>query len=203
MAQAASELSITFVLDPTRVSKLRSSFPEFEDIQEVATALAPLMTNEFIDLLAGEKRYMSLSHQYVEWLQQVYEVLLPEEEYSYDRLYNEFNFPPGTAQYLARVLRERQHSTLHEKAKSRLREQISREIEEYDGLPEDAKPAAKPRSPRLAVREYSLLVMAVDRLAAKGEAMEWPRITSRSSRFVVCTHDVDQLRKVLPEIERL
>lgn len=199
MAQKEKGLSVSFVLDANRVSKLRSSFPELGDIQEVATNVARLMCNELIDLLAGERRYMSLSHQYAEWLEQLYEALLPEQEYTYERLYNEFNFPPGTAQYLARVLRDRQHSALHEKAKSRLREQISAQIQEYDELPENDKPGAKQRSAKLSVREYDLLMMAVERL----ETTEYPRSTFHSKQSFVVTYDVDQMRKVLPQIEAL
>ena len=79
MANQVEETSVTFVLENSQVVKLQNSFPEIDNIQELATTLAQLMTNEFIDLLAGEKRYLSLSHQYIEWLQIVYEAILPED----------------------------------------------------------------------------------------------------------------------------
>jgi len=203
MAQQQKQVSVTFALDGDRVTKLRNSFPEFDDIQGVATSIAKLMTGEFIDLLAGEKRYLSISHQYVEWLQQLYEAVLPDEEYTYERLYNEFNFPPGTAQYLARVLRDRQNSALHQRAKSKLHDKLSEQMQEYDALPENDKPTAKQRSIKLSTREHNLLQMAVDRLVKRDELIEYPRVTSRSRQFVVIVYDVDYVHKVLPEIEEL
>jgi hypothetical protein len=203
MKGEGEQISVTFVIDKDRVAKLRNSFPDSDDIQGAATTIAELMTNEFIDLLAGEKRYMTLSHQYVEWLQQLYEAVLPGEEYTYERLYNEFNFPPGTAQYLARVLRDRQNTVLHRRARSRLHDQLSAEIREYRELPVNDKPSAKQRSMKLSVREYDLLQMAVDRLVKKDELIEYPRVTSRSRQFVVIVYDVDHMGKVLAEIEEL
>ena len=137
----AQQVSITFTIDQDRATKLQKSFPEFDGVQELAPIVAQLITNELIDLLAGQKRYMSLSHQYAEWLQQLYEAVLPDEEYTYERIYNEFNFPPGTAQYLARVLRHRQNTTLHDTAKSRLQDKVTTEIQAYDQLLEDDKPS--------------------------------------------------------------
>jgi hypothetical protein len=204
IAQQVEKISVTLVLDKGRVAKLQNSFPESDDIQSVATTIAELMTNEFIDLLAGEKRYLSLSHQYIEWLQQLYEAILPDEEYTYERLYNNFNFPPGTAQYMARVLRGRQNTALHHKAKARLQNLLSSELEEYEKLPDNEKVgAAKMRSMKFTTREFDLLQMTVDRLVARDEEIEYPRVTSRSKRFVVITYHVDHIAKILPEIEAL
>jgi len=198
------QVQVGFTVERDQIAKLQKSFPESEDIQEVATTLARLMLYEIIGLLAGEKRYLSLSHQYVEWLQEIYAEILPGEEYTYERLYNEFNFPPGTAQYLARVLRDRQNADLHKRAKARLKKTISKEITEHDNLPADKQPKAKLRSVKISAREYDLLILAVDRLFAKEEDIEYPKVTSRrTGRFVGISMHVEGLKKVLPEIESL
>lgn len=197
------DVKVSFTVEKGQVTKLQRSFPESEDIQEVATKLAQLMLYELIGLFAGEKRYLSLSHQYVEWLQEIYAEILPEEEYTYEWLYNEFNFPPGTAQYLARVLRDRQNVTLHGRAKARLQKILSKEIEEHNSMPADMQAKAKLRSVRMSAREYDLLILAVDRLFANGKDIEYPKVTSRTRQLVGISMHVDYLKSVLSEIESL
>lgn len=203
MAGQEEQVSVQFDLPADQVRKLRSSFPYCEDISEVATILADLMTNELIDLLAGEKRYMSLSHQYVEWLEQLYEAVLPGEEYTYERIYNRFNFPPGSAQYLARVLRDRQSSVLHEKAKSELLEKLSEKLDRYNELPPEDRPGAKRPDLQLTRREFDLLQTAAQQLLKSREVSESPKVTSRLKDIVVVTYHIDCIEKVLPEVRRL
>ncbi len=197
MPNVEEPVSIAFDLEPSRVAKLRKSFPEPSKVETVASALAKMMTNEIINLLAGEKRYLSLSHQYVEWLRRFIHALLPNEECSYEKLYNRFNFPPGTAQSVGRVLRDRQNTSLHQRALLELHTNTTTDIQEYDKLPTAEKPSAKQRSMRLSIREFNLLQVAVDRLVETDELIEYPKITSRSKQFVVIVFDVDHMRKVL------
>jgi len=72
---------VTVNIDGERVAVLQKAFPQ-QKLEDAAIRLATIATNELIDLLAGKKRYLSLSHQYIEWVQQIYEALLPEEEYT-------------------------------------------------------------------------------------------------------------------------
>ena len=99
--------------------------------------------------------------------------------------------------------RRRQNSALHQRAKSKLHDKLSEQMQEYDALPENDKPTAKQRSIKLSTREHDLLQMAVDRLVKRDELIEYPRVTSRSRQFVVIVYDVDYVHKVLPEIEEL
>lgn len=199
------QLSITISLSKKRVDGLQRAFPESADIKELATTIASLMTNEFIDLLAGEKRYISLSHQYIEWIQQLYEAVLPDEEYTYRRLYDRFNFPPGAAAYIARVLRQRQNTVLHTRAITGLKQKFEKEIEDYKKIPpKDQTPTRKIRSLKLTAREYDLLIMVDDQLVARNVDIGYPQVTARPSReFVVLTYNIDHMKIALPEIGKL
>jgi len=203
MATEDKSISINFTLDKDRVVVLRSAFPDNDDIQQVANTIAQLITNELIDLLAGEKRYLSLSHQYIEWVQRIYEELLPNEEYTYERLYNKFNFPPGTAAYMARVLRARQNTTLRIRALKELKEKLSRESQIYKALKPDQQINQSTRNIKITARAYDLLGMAVDRLIAKGTPIEPPTTTSRSKEYVAFSYSVQYIERILVEIDNI
>ena len=197
-------LSITIGVDADRASVLKRAFPEKKDIADVATKVAQLVTNEFIDLLGGRKRYISLSHQYIEWFEDLYETVLPDEEYTYRRLLDKFNFPPGTAAYVARVLRQRQNTTLHQRAKDGLKKKLEEKIKEYDDLPNTpAKPTQKTRSIDLTAREYDLLQSLVDVVLTRRESIGIPKVTFRTREFLTAEYNVDHMRAVLAEIEKL
>src|SRR5947209_8764524 len=175
----AKGLQITLTIDGDRAATVRRAFPERPE-DEAGLKVATIATNELIDLLAGKKRYLSLSHQYIEWVQQIYEALLPDDEFTYRRIFDGFNFPPGAAGYIARVLRARQNTPLNTKAKNGLSTKCTKESDDYDKLSATDKPGARLRSLRLTAREYDLLQMAVDRLLLAGDAIDPPAVTSRT-----------------------
>jgi hypothetical protein len=199
------QLAITINIAGDRVATLRRAFSDLGDIQNVAQQVGELATNEFIDLLAGRKRYISLSHQYIEWLQQLYEVILPNEEYTYRRLLDKFNFPPGTAAYVARVLRQRQTTKLHEKAKEGLRVKLDREIKAFAKLdPRDPSIVSqKQRSLRLTAREHDLLHTLVDYLMGQEEDITYPAVTTRGREFVVVTLHISHIQLAFSNLEKL
>ena len=51
---------------------IQSAFPE-TNVADTALKLVELMADEFFMLISGNKRYLSLSHQYIEWVQKIYE----------------------------------------------------------------------------------------------------------------------------------
>lgn len=193
---------VTFTIDGDRVAVLQKCFPDKKP-EEAAIQLATIATNELIDLLAGKKRYLSLSHQYIEWVQQIYEALLPNEEYTFRKIFDGFNFPPGAAGYIARVLRGRQNTSLSSKAKDGLTSKCTKEINDHEGLPKEEKGTSKMRNLRLTVREYDLLQMIVDKLLLGGEAIDPPQVTSRTREFVSASWNVDNLKRIKPEIAKL
>ena len=202
----AKNLSITLTIDPDRADIVRRAFSDQKDPADVAAKIAQLATDEFIDLIGGRKRYISLSHQYIEWLQALYAAVLPGEEYTYRRLLDKFNFPPGTASYVSRVLRQRQNTTLHQRAKDGLAKKLRSEVENYDGLPKNdpERVARKQPSIQLTVREHDLLQSAIDQLLTRGGInIAYPQVTFRGREFVIATYNVDHMRTVLPEIDSL
>lgn len=195
----ANNIDVSFVLDEEQKKVLERAFPGKPDYQEVAKKISVFITNEFIDLLAGKKRYLSLSHQYIEWIQSVYEILLPDEEYTYQVFSDRFNFPPGTASYMARVLRSRQNSTLHNKAIKNLKIKLEKEKEIFDGLPQDKKVNQTNRLLKLALREVDILQMLIDDLYRKDQPVDQPKLTSSSKEFANISVDIQSINKILPE----
>ncbi len=202
MPSQNTPVTVTFVLDQERVRSLGSAFPEKDNIQEVANALAAIMMNELVDLLAGRKRYLSLSHQYIEWMEQIYACVLPGEEYTFSRLYNQFNFPPGSAAYVARVLRDRQTTVLRDRASKGLRQKLEKQLKEYDALKPEDKPTAKMRSISFTPREHGLLTQIIDDLIARDLAIEYPRKTHVSPQIVTVSFSVDNIKQAMAEITK-
>jgi len=202
---SAKGLSITLTIDPDRADILRRAFSDQKD-PDVAAKIAQLATNEFIDLIGGRKRYISLSHQYIEWLQELYATVMPGEEYTYRRLLDKFNFPPGTASYVSRVLRQRQNTTLHQRAKEGLTTKLRKEISDYEALPKNdpSRISKKQASIKLTVREHDLLQSAIDQLLTGGDVdIAYPQVTFRGREFVIANYNVDYMNIVLPEIASL
>jgi hypothetical protein len=95
--------------------------------------LAQLAVGAWLSWLSGEKRYNSLTEQYVDWFEQIYEHLLPETEApSTERLFNSFNVPYGQAQYIARVLNNRDTARWRDYAREELKAQLRGQKEEID-----------------------------------------------------------------------
>jgi hypothetical protein len=62
----------------------------------------------FSSWISGNKRFRSLTEQYIEWIEEIYTSILPVElQPKYDVLYNNFNMSPGQASYISRVLLEK------------------------------------------------------------------------------------------------
>jgi hypothetical protein len=198
----ATSLDLSITLDPARVETLQAAFPEL-DVADTAKKLALIATTELLDMLAGKRRYLSLSHQYIEWIQQIYETLLPGEEFTYRRLYDRFRFPPGPAAYIARVLRDRQSTSLFDKAKAELGKKLKAELALWQKVPTGERSAASLRSLTLTAREYDLLQAVVDKLLNAAVAIEYASVTSRGREHVVVTYSTEYINKVLPEIDNL
>jgi hypothetical protein len=138
-----------------------------------------MITEDFIQLLGGNRRYLSLSHQYIEWVQKLYSLVLQGEEFSYDRLLNSFYFPPGQAAYISRVLKGRNNVELQVAAKINLIRKLTNDINEYDQLIEDEQRKNQMRQLILTTREYQILDILVAKLIIQGTLQEKHQITDR------------------------
>jgi hypothetical protein len=143
---------------------LRAAFPEIGNSEKIVYEIADLMFCEAVDLLAGKKRYLTLSHQYIEWIEQIHSRLLPDKEYTYDRIANQFQFPPGSAGYMTRVLRSRQNNTIHTKSIANLK----KKLEEKKKIYKAEKQSDQSRVDiRLTHREHDILRTTVDSILEK------------------------------------
>ncbi len=116
-------MQIEFELPEEQKNYLEQVFSggRFSDVQDIFVRLAELAIASWMGWLFGEKRYTSLTEQYVDWIGEIYSKLLPDEAPSAGRLYNSFNVPYGQAQYIARVLSNRTLTHWRQQATDRLK----------------------------------------------------------------------------------
>ena len=95
------------------------------DREQVLKVFVNLGYQHFYEWLSSNKRYRTLTEQYIEWLEDIYTQLLPEDEPpSYSRLYNRFNIPYGQSGYMIRVLNERELPHIRRRALEELKEAL-------------------------------------------------------------------------------
>jgi hypothetical protein len=158
--------TIQITLEDTQIADLQRAFPELDPVT-CTREIARFATIEMIGLLAGKKRYTSLSHQYVDWLEQLNANLLPNVEFTPRRVMNQFNFPPGTASYIARVLRDRQNVRLMERAWKSLLATFKEIKTDHDAKPPKERGGPGQLSVTLTRREYRQLLMLLDEWEAE------------------------------------
>lgn len=102
------DISISLTVPEVLRNSISLAFGPFEseeDEEKVIKGFAEMSLKACADWLAGNKRYRSLTEQYIDWVEQIYLLFLPESEMpSAERIYNSFNMPYGQASYVARVL---------------------------------------------------------------------------------------------------
>jgi len=106
MAQDVTTTTVTYP-EPAREALVRAfgPFSNNKEEQEALQRFAVLAVTALTDWVTGKKRYRTLTEQYIDWVEQVYVELLPQDEApSTDRIYNSLNMPHGQASYIARVL---------------------------------------------------------------------------------------------------
>ena len=58
--------------------------------------------------IAGERRFRTLSEQYIAWTEGLYDRVLPPGQVpAFDKLYNDFNMTHGQAAYVVRALSDK------------------------------------------------------------------------------------------------
>jgi hypothetical protein len=90
-------MEITMDLSDDQITILERAFASsrFKN-DELAQAWLQLAAEAWLSWLSGEKRYNSLTEQHIDWIEKIYEHLLPETEApSAERLFNSFNVPYG------------------------------------------------------------------------------------------------------------
>lgn len=78
------------------------------DLQGACTDFASFAFEQMHDWIDGSARYRSLTDQYLEWVERLYDDVLPKGlAPTTTRLYNALNMPYGQANYIARALAEK------------------------------------------------------------------------------------------------
>ena len=180
---------------------LLNAFPEgagdSANVKLMGEVLALIMLEELCYLFDGRRRYLSLSHQYIEWMEQIYGKVLPDEDYTYDRIARQFGFPPGQAAYLARVLKDRQNVELERRADEGLKAKLMKAKEEFETLDPQAALTQKEPTLILTHREFRFLRLLIEGLLQRGaDVGDANKISQFPSSTMVSLH-IDHIRKVL------
>lgn len=78
------------------------------DAAEAHAAFAKWAIEELAAWISGERRFRTLSEQYIAWVEALHDDVLPTSEApSFDRLYNNFNMTHGQAAYVTRALSDK------------------------------------------------------------------------------------------------
>lgn len=191
---------IKISLEGRHLDILRRTFPEQPE-DKAARALAEMMLDELLSLFDGTKRYMSLSHQYIDWLERIYATLLPKEEFRESRFLNLFRFPPGSATYMARVLRSRQNTAIHDEAIRELGQTLWTSYTECKGkVPE----GAALKTVKITIRAYGIYGDLIDSIirSDRSSPVEQPETSTRGHEFVQCSVNLRDVHLVLAEFKK-
>lgn len=201
---------INVELNDVQINDVRLAFPELDPLA-AAKGLADFAVGELISFFAGKKRYLSLSHQYVEWLEQLNVKLLPEVEFGPGRLMNQLNLPPGSAAYIGRVLRERQNVELVRRGWASLLATFQAVKSDHDQRkPADRGAPGTLWSITLTKRVHRLLILLLDswendqqkRPIAERKSFNLPQISENRLDYVKITYTMPDIERLIPVIQR-
>jgi hypothetical protein len=134
--------TISLTLSEAQVNSLMASFAssgtELNDAQ--IRTIVNLAVDSWVELFAGRKRYRSLTEQYLDWLGDIYDQVLTAEEPNETRLFSQFGFPYGQAQYFARILRNQRLGTWRKKALERLKQVLSADLKKAQDAVQKKRP---------------------------------------------------------------
>ena len=201
-------LKIELEFSDQQLKDFQVVFPEL-DPEIAAKAVASHATSEMLELFSGRKRYLSLSHQYIEWLESLNADLLPQTEFSPARLMNCFHFPPGSAAYISRVLRDRQNTVLVQQATQGLLNKLQEVESQHGAYLSNGKNSLTNHSIVLAKREYHQLKVLLDEWEAKQlelspeerNPINYPKVSENRMNFVKVHCTLSEVRKILAAIE--
>ena len=131
-------VDVKITLSDSQVQTLNSGFDlggkKAEQLRADQQTFCTLVVTLITDWISGNTRYRSLTEFNIETVQKLYEALLPDEAPSAQRLFNKFNFPPGQAAYVARVLSEKEQAKWRQVSLGELREAIKTAVESSKGV---------------------------------------------------------------------
>lgn len=195
-------MEISMNLTDGQIAILERAFAS-SDLKNEALAQVSLSLafDNWLNWLAGKKRYNSLTEQYIDWFEQIYDHLLPETEApSVERLFNSFNVPYGQAQYIARVLNNRDTARWRDYARKELKAQLLRQKEEIDrciAKGDELAPIEIVLS-KTAARELRAITNGLLRESRREEDM--PHVSGSVGDFVAVTIAAGTCEKVCKEL---
>ena len=194
-------MEISMNLTDRQIAILERAFAS-SDLKNEALAQVSLSLafDNWLNWLAGKKRYNSLTEQYTDWIYEMYERLLPNETPSANQVYRCFNVPYGQAQYIARVLNNRDIPRLRQRALEDLKAQLLGQKEEIDkciAKGDELAPIEIVLS-KTAARELRAITNGLLRESRREEDM--PHVSRSVDDFVAVTIAAGTCEKVSKEL---
>jgi hypothetical protein len=134
LEEAVSKKTVNVTLTAEQVAALQGALGDADtskpltDDQLLVTV--ELAISAWTDIFSGQKKYRSLTEQYLDWLTMIYSHILTDEEPSELRIFGRLNFSYGQGLYLARVLREQHAATWRKKSLMGLRDRLKSRLED-------------------------------------------------------------------------
>jgi hypothetical protein len=166
----AMPIEITLDIPDELLAALSAAFPEGKP-EDVAKHFSEVALRHFAAWITGNRRYRSLTEQYIDWVEDLYTTLMPSTDPpNADRLYNRFNISYGNAQYISRVLSNKRLVHWRKKAFEELADAI-------ESLVPEALRRVKARD------EHAPMVLRTTRLPALELAHSCDEICARDREF--------------------
>jgi hypothetical protein len=148
--------------------------------------LLELSLQSWLDVFTGAQRYRSLSELYLDWLAQIFTVILPDSKPTTSYLYQRLNFPHGMALYLCRVLLAKGQSRWRDLARAEIEDALQARIDEARAAVDDKQGQTTKIELTLSKAARMELGLLLDAVSEHGERVSPPQlIGTYSDRAVV------------------
>ncbi|MGD9116606.1 MAG: hypothetical protein PVJ61_05455 [Dehalococcoidia bacterium] len=114
MTTATATKTLTIEVDGASMDKIAKAFnASGAKKDKILKKYAEVAVAQFTAWITGEKRYRSLTGQYIDWIETIYEEMLTagKDRPLVAHIFNAFNVPYGQAAYICRVLNEKELTT--------------------------------------------------------------------------------------------
>jgi len=198
---------VTLTISQEQVSELNSAFAKDGKLtdNELET-LTSLALTAWSDTLLGTTRFRSMTELYINWLRDIFQQLLPDEDPDEKTLVTRLNLPYGQATYVARVLRDEDTMSSRKKWIVKLESALKDKMADARAWVKDGRGE---ESMELYMHKYAYreLGIILSRLMEDGQAVRPVKSTATAGAFkfvLVCSADIEKLiNEIVKEKARL
>ena len=187
---------VTLTIAQEQVNELNSAFAKDGKLTDAELeTLASLALAAWSDTVLGATRFRSMTELYINWLRDIFQQLLPDEDPDEKTLVTRLNLPYGQAGYIARVLRD------EDTMSSRKKWVVKLEIALKDKLAEAkawVKEGRGEESMEFYLHKYAYRELGniLSKLLEGGQAVRPVKATATAGDYkfvLICSADVEKL----------